>query len=160
MHGQVDVTMGTLGKAFGAAGAFVYGSALLARHLLNRARSFVYSTAMLPAQAAAGRRALQIVAAEPERRTALRRNAQRVREALSAAGAAVGGLTESHIVPVVVGDAGETMRIGASLRARGVLVGAVRPPTVAHGSSRLRVSVSAAHTDAHIEQLARAFSAT
>lgn len=157
IRGAVDVTVGTLGKAFGTAGAFVYGSNTLRRHLLNRARSFVFSTAMLPAQAAASRAALAIAGAEPARLSRLRANAQRTRGALAAAGASLIGAPESQIVPVLVGDAAEAMRLGAALRSQGILVGAVRPPTVAHGSARLRVSVSAAHTDAQIDRLAGAF---
>jgi 8-amino-7-oxononanoate synthase len=157
MHGSVEITMGTLGKAFGAAGAFVYGSTALCRHLLNHARSFIFSTAMLPAQAAAARAALGIAAGQPQRRATLRQNATHVRDALGAVGASLGGMAESHIVPLFVGDSTETMRLGAALRARGVLVGAVRPPTVAHGGSRLRISVSAAHSSEHIDRLVRAF---
>lgn len=155
----VDVTVGTLGKAFGVAGAFVHGSAILCRHLMNRARSFVYSTAMLPAQAGAASAALAIVAREPARRVRLRENARAVRFALTAAGVRTSGEPDAHIVPVFVGDAAETMRLGAALRARGILVGAVRPPTVAHGSARLRISVSAGHTAGHIAELGNAIAA-
>jgi 8-amino-7-oxononanoate synthase len=157
IRGAIDVTVGTLGKAFGTAGAFVYGSETLRRHLLNRARSFVFSTAMLPAQAAASRAALAIAIAEPARLSRLRTNVQRTRAGITAAGASLIGVPESQIVPVLVGDAAEATRLGAALRSQGILVGAVRPPTVAHGSARLRISVSAAHTDAQIDQLARAF---
>ena len=75
----IDVTIGTLGKAFGVAGAFVYGSHTLCRHLVNHARSFVFSTAPMPAQAAAARESLRIVASEPARRERLRSNARRLR---------------------------------------------------------------------------------
>lgn len=149
----VDVTVGTLGKAFGVAGAFVYGSGALCRHLLNHARSFVFSTAPLPAQAAAAREAIRIVAAEPERRERLRANATRLREGLRRNAITVTGARDAHVVPMLVGAAAETVRIGAELRARGLLVGAVRPPTVPEGTSRLRISVSAAHTDVHIDRL-------
>jgi 8-amino-7-oxononanoate synthase len=157
MNRDVDITVGTLGKAFGTAGAFVYGSEVLCRHLLNHARSFVFSTAMLPAQAAASRVALSIALAEPERRARLRANVHRTRTRVAAAGATLTGIPESQIVPVLVGDATEAMRLGAALRGQGILVGAVRPPTVAHGGARLRISVSAAHTHAQIDQLALAF---
>lgn len=153
VHGEIDVTVGTLGKAFGVAGAFVYGPAMLAQYMLNRARSFVFSTAMMPAQAAASREALHIVSAEPERRDRVLANARVLRRALSDAGIAPMGDDTGHIVPVTVGDQATTMRVAGRLAARGYLVGAVRPPTVPHGTSRLRVTVSAAHTDAHIREL-------
>ena len=150
----VDVTVGTLGKAFGVAGAFVYGSRALCRHLLNHARSFVFSTAPMPAQAAAAREAIRIVKAEPERRERVRTNAARLRAALGRAGVPCEGANDAHVVPVLVGAADATVRLGTQLRERGLLVGAVRPPTVAEGTSRLRISMSAAHTDAHIDRLA------
>jgi 8-amino-7-oxononanoate synthase len=155
LHGEIDVTVGTLGKAFGAAGAFVYGSATLCRYLLNRARSFVFSTGMLPAQAAAAREALRVAQMEPERRDRVVANAQSLRAALRAAGVEALGDDSSHIVPVniVRGDAARTMEVGAALASRGYLVGAVRPPTVPPGTSRLRITVTAAHDDAQIRGL-------
>ena len=154
VHGRVDVTVGTLGKAFGVAGAFAYGSASLKRHLMNRARSFVFSTAMLPAQAAAASEALRIVAAEPERRARLFDNARHLREALAPYRDAVLGDAGSHVIPLLTGASDRTVAVGAALRQRGILVGAVRPPTVAEGRGRLRISVSAAHMPAHIDALA------
>ena len=158
LDGRVDVTVGTLGKAFGTAGAFVYGSPQLARHLINRARSFVFSTAMLPAQAAASCEALRIAAREPERRARLFANAGRLRTALASHGDALLGGAGSHVVPLLVGANEATVAAGRALRERGLLVGAVRPPTVPEGRARLRISVSAAHTDAHIDTLAAALS--
>jgi 8-amino-7-oxononanoate synthase len=147
VEGEIDVTVGTLGKAFGAAGAFVYGSATLCRYLVNRARSFVFSTGMMPAQAAAAREAVRIAAVEPERRSRVIANAHMLRSALLEAGLDVLGESSSHIVPVNVaaGDARRTMDIGNALARCGFLVGAVRPPTVPPGTSRLRITVTAAH---------------
>jgi 8-amino-7-oxononanoate synthase len=153
---HIDITVGTLGKAFGVAGAFVVGSESLRRHLLNHARSFVFSTAPMPAQAAAARESLRVVAAEPERRARVRANAARLRDGLAGHGIVARGEREAHIVPVLIGGTEETVRIGAALRERGLLVGAVRPPTVADGTSRLRISVSAAHTPAHVDALVAA----
>lgn len=154
-RGSPDVTVGTLGKAFGAAGAFVYGSATLVQYLLNRARSFVFSTAMLPAQAAAARAALRIVSDEPERRRTLSRNAQRIRETIARTGVPPQA-GDGPIIPVAIGDETRTMQIGATLARAGFLVGAVRPPTVPPGGSRLRITASAAHTRAQILGLADA----
>jgi 7-keto-8-aminopelargonate synthetase-like enzyme len=155
LDGEVDVTVGTLGKAFGAAGAFVCGSATLCRYLVNRARSFVFSTGMLPSQAAAAREALRIARDEPERRARLIVNARLLRASLRAAGIDPLGDDSSHIVPVNVadGDAARTMAVGGALAAAGYLVGAVRPPTVPRGTSRLRITVTAAHDDAQIRGL-------
>jgi 8-amino-7-oxononanoate synthase len=150
--GDIDVTVGTLGKAFGAAGAFVYGSATLRRYLVNRARSFVFSTGMLPSQAAAAREGLRIARAEPERRERVIANARHLRAALRTAGIATLGDDASHIVPVDVasGDAARTMAVGDALANAGYLVGAVRPPTVPQGTSRLRITVTAAHDEAQM----------
>ena len=152
----VDVTLGTLGKALGGSGAFVAGSAALCDLLLHRARSFVFTTGTPPALAAAALRALAIAHEEPERRARLLANARRLREGLAALGRPAPGERDGHIVPVPVGDARATVALGEALRARGYLVGAIRPPTVPAGSSRLRLSVSAAHTDAQIDGLLHA----
>ncbi|HTR78797.1 MAG TPA: 8-amino-7-oxononanoate synthase [Gemmatimonadaceae bacterium] len=147
---RADITVGTLGKAFGAAGAFVYGSRALRDHLLNHARTCVFSTAMPPAQAAAAREAVRIVAAEPALRARLRANAAGLRAALARARLDPMGEATAHVVPLIVGDADGTMRVGAALRESGYLVGTIRPPTVPAGTSRLRLTASAAHTPDHI----------
>jgi 8-amino-7-oxononanoate synthase len=156
---DADITVGTLGKAFGAAGAFVYGSGTLIQYLLNRARSFVFSTAMLPAQAAAARAALRIVIAEPERRESLHANARALRIALSRAGVDGDLSATGPIIPVPLGDEARTMNVGAALARSGLLVGAVRPPTVPPGGSRLRITASAAHTRDQIDALGNALAA-
>ena len=153
-HGQVDVTIATLGKALGVAGAFVYGSSTLIQYLINRARSFVFTTAMMPAQAAAAREALRIMKAEPTRREKLLANSIRMTRMLHGAGIQSLGEAGSHIVPIMIGDASKTVAIGAQLSSRGYLVGALRPPTVPTGASRLRVTLSAAHTPLQIGGLA------
>jgi len=141
------------------AGAFVYGSENLRQHLINRARSFVFSTAMLPAQAAAGREALRIARAEPVLRDRLATNAQVLRQLLEGSGILPQiDAPGTHIIPIRIGAAAEAVRVGGELRDAGFLVGAVRPPTVAEGTSRLRISVSAVHTPAQISGLAKALS--
>ncbi len=153
---DVDILVGTFGKAFGAAGAFVAGSDPLCEYLLNRARSFVFSTGAPPSQAAAARAALRAIGDEPERRARVGENARRLRAGLSDRRIATVGEAESHIVPIVVGAAASTMEVGAALSARGYLVGAVRPPTVPEGTSRLRVTVSSEHTVEQIDGLVAA----
>ncbi|HEU4456643.1 MAG TPA: 8-amino-7-oxononanoate synthase [Longimicrobium sp.] len=156
VEGEIDVVMGTLGKALGTAGAFVAGSRTLRDFLLNRARSFVFSTGTPPALAAATLRALEIVRAEPWRRERLRANARRLREGLAALGHPAPGEPNGHIVPVLIGGEAETMRAGAALRERGWLPAAVRPPTVPPGTSRLRLTLSAAHTPEQVDGLLEA----
>jgi 8-amino-7-oxononanoate synthase len=153
VEGRIDVIMGTLGKSLGTSGAFIAGSRTLIDYLMNRARSFVFTTATPPAIAAATLEALRIAVAEPERRLALRANARRLRAGLKAFGRQTDGPPDGHIIPIPIGDAAETMRVGAALRARGFLVGAVRPPTVPPGTSRLRLTVSAAHEPEDIDAL-------
>lgn len=153
VEGQIDVLMGTLGKALGTSGAFVAGSRTLIDFLINRARSFIFTTATPPALAAATLEALRIAEAEPERRTRVRDAARRLRSGLAALGYTLEGPSDSHIIPVPIGDADRTMQVGAALRARGFLVGAVRPPTVPAGTSRLRLTVNASHTPDEIEDL-------
>ena len=153
-QGQIDVTVGTLGKAFGVAGAFAYGSGTLIQYLVNRARSFIFSTAMMPAQAAAAREALRIIRFEPTHREKLLANAIRMTRMLHGAGIEALGGAGAHIVPIMIGDAGATVLVGGQLVSRGYLVGALRPPTVPNGASRLRITVSAAHTPLQIGGLA------
>jgi 8-amino-7-oxononanoate synthase len=159
LEGQIDVWVGTLGKAFGAAGAFVAGSRILREHLINRARSFIFSTGPMPAQAAAARGALAIVQREPELRRRLHDNCRYLRLGLATHGVHASGNAESHIVPVVIGEPAATMAVGRSLAEQGFLVGAVRPPTVAPGTSRLRITVSAAHTAEQIDAFVNALAA-
>jgi 8-amino-7-oxononanoate synthase len=154
--GDVDILVGTLGKAFGAAGAFVVGPKVLRDFLINRARAFIFSTGPMPAQAAAARAALRVVSVDSALRARVPANAHRVRAGLNARGIETLGEQDSHIVPIVVGDAARTMAVGAALAERGFLVGAVRPPTVPEGTSRLRLTVSAAHTNEQIDSLCQA----
>jgi 8-amino-7-oxononanoate synthase len=156
LHGEVDVSVGTFGKSFGAAGAFVYGSSTLCRFLLNRARSFVFSTAVPPMQAAACRAGLQIAIDEPWRRERLRANSAALREHIASLGIGVLGERDAHILPILIGAADRVVAVGRALSDAGFLVGAVRPPTVADGSSRLRVTISASHTPTHLAEFATA----
>jgi 8-amino-7-oxononanoate synthase len=149
---RVAVRVGTLSKALGSLGGFVAGSQRLAGHLVNRARTQIYSTALPPAAAAAAREALAIAQAEPWRRERVFALAARLREALGAAGHTL-GLSEGPILPVMVGDPGRAVTLSKTLEARGLYVPAIRPPTVPEGTSRLRVSLSAAHTDDDLDAL-------
>jgi 7-keto-8-aminopelargonate synthetase-like enzyme len=149
--------MGTLGKALGSAGAYVAGSRMLIDLLVNRARSFIFTTGLAPASVAAAGAALDVVAAEPERRRALAGNAAYLREGLRAQGFDVGG--DTHILPVVLGENDRTLAFGAALRRHGVLVHPIRPPTVPVGTARLRITPIATHTRAHLDRTLDAFAA-
>lgn len=156
-HGvRPDVLMGTLGKAFGVAGAFVAGSAALRSWLENRARSYVFSTAPPPALCHAIITSVRRVQEGQELRERVLRHAEVLRSRLRGAGWRVPE-GRSMIVPILIGDPERTMRLSASLLERGFFVQGIRPPTVPEGTSRLRLVPTAAHTDAQIEGLLRAF---
>ncbi len=152
--GQIDVIVGTLGKAMGTSGAYVAGSQVLVDYLTSRARAFIYTTGTSAAIAAATLESLRVVQVEGWRRDAVRARAERLRERLRAAGREAPGMRDGHIVPILVGDAVQTMRLAGELRRRGFLVGGVRPPTVPTGTSRLRISVSAVHPMELVDNLA------
>ncbi len=154
---RIAVHMGTLGKALGGAGAYVAGSQVLVELLVNRARSFVYTTGLAPAAVAGAGAALDVVAAEPERRARLAENAARLRAGLRALGLDARG--DTQVVPVVIGDNARAMAFTDALLARGVLVSAIRPPTVPAGTARLRVTPIATHTAAHVARALDAFAA-
>jgi 8-amino-7-oxononanoate synthase len=154
LGGEVDLVVGTLGKALGSYGAYVCASGELGEYLLNTARSFIFSTALPPPVLAAALAALELLEAEPERVRALSANAATLRNGLIAEGlAAAGG--RSQIVPLEVGDAARTMELCERLLERGVFAQGIRPPTVPPGSSRLRFSVMATHEPADLREAAR-----
>jgi len=149
---EVPVLVGTLGKAFGTAGAFVAGSEELIETLIQFARPYIYTTSQPPAVACATLRSLQLLRTEDWRREHLDNLIARFRR-----GAAEIGLTlmdsPTPIQPILIGDSERALRLSALLKARGILVGAIRPPTVPAGSARLRVTFSAAHSEAQLERL-------
>jgi 8-amino-7-oxononanoate synthase len=152
---RVHVRVGTLSKALGSVGGFVAGSRRLIDWLVNHARTLVYSTATPPAAAAAAREALAIAQAEPWRRGRARALGGTVRRELTAAGFEV-GTSSGPIVPVLLGEPGRAVAIADRLRARGLIVPAIRPPTVPAGTSRLRISLTAAHPDDEVAALVAA----
>lgn len=150
--GGRSILMGTLGKALGTFGAFVAGDTDLVEYLIQRARTYTYTTALPPAIAAATRASLQVARAEPWRRTHLTALVARFR-----AGAARLGLkplaSDTPIQPLIVGDASAAVSAASQLRAAGILVPAIRPPTVPRGTARLRITFSAEHEEAHVDLL-------
>lgn len=149
---ELPILMGTLGKAFGTFGAFIAGSETLIETLIQFSRSYIYTTAMPPAVAAATRVSLRLLQAENWRREHLQQLIARFR-----AGAQQLGLqlldSFSPIQPIIVGDEARTLAIAEKLAERGILIIAIRPPTVAPGSSRLRITFSAEHTLDQVDQL-------
>jgi 7-keto-8-aminopelargonate synthetase-like enzyme len=156
------VEMATLGKAFGSFGAFVACSPEIKALLTTKARAFVYTTALPPGVCAASLKAVEIVKREPGLVARLQKNATKMRAALNEKGLPV-MKGETQIIPLVVGSTGLVMRLSAELLGRGVFIQGIRPPTVPEGSARLRLTVSAAHTDKDMdsaaEVLGRAFAA-
>ncbi len=153
---HADVYVATLGKSLGAAGAFVAGSDALIEFLIQRARTWVFSTAPPPAIAAAARQALQIIRSEPEHQARLHANIARFRRGIEALGSELPftlSPSTTPIQPLIVGPAGPAMALSRRLFERGYWVAAIRPPTVPAGTSRLRVTLSAAHTEAQIDGL-------
>jgi 8-amino-7-oxononanoate synthase len=149
---DVPVLMGTLGKGLGTFGAFVAGSEVLIETLIQKARTYIYTTALPAAVAEATRASLKIVIAENWRRDKLRQLSERFRQ-----GAEQLGLTlmpsSSAIQPILIGDSQAAVDISNALLEAGFLVSAIRPPTVPQGSARLRVTFSALHEEQHVDQL-------
>jgi 8-amino-7-oxononanoate synthase len=153
---RVEISMGTLGKALGSAGGFICGSRTLIDVLINRARSFIFSTAPPPAQSGAALAAVQLVRSQEgeDRRTLLWSRVDEVKNGL------VGSpwlprVVRSAIIPLAVGDEARALEVAAALRQAGVFIPAVRYPTVARGEARLRLTVTAGHSSTDIAELLR-----
>jgi 8-amino-7-oxononanoate synthase len=153
---RVTVQMGTLGKALGGFGAYVAGSSGLRDLLINRCRSFIFTTALPPAVMAMALAALDLVKQEPQRRDVLWANCRSLKQGLTKLGFALGS-SESPIVPLMVGDAKKCMELSERLLERGVFAQGIRPPTVPPGTSRLRITLMATHTGEQIERALTAF---
>ena len=150
--GGVDLAMGTFSKALGGFGAYVAGSQAMCDWLVNRASGFIHTTALPPAVLGAMDAALELVPGMDAQRARLTAIATRVRAALAALGIDHGA-SSTQIVPAIVGPEALALALSERLRDAGVLAVAIRPPTVPAGTSRLRLALSAAHTDAEIGHL-------
>jgi 8-amino-7-oxononanoate synthase len=155
---QPDALVGTFGKAFGAAGAFVAGCPTLTAWLWNRARSFVFSTGLSPAIAAAALAGIHAAKEEPARRERVLAAAMRLRASLQRCG--VRPLGHGPIIPWVVGESARAMQIAGALASRGIDARAIRPPSVPAGGARIRLTVTAAHSDDDVDRAARAIADT
>ncbi len=149
---QVPVLIGTLGKAAGTAGAFVAGSETLIEYLIQFARPYIYTTAMPPAVAAATLESLKIIESEIWRREHLKSLITRFREGVSALGYNLMD-SDTAIQPIQIGESALAMSLSRALEGEGLFVGAIRPPTVPQGTARLRITLSAAHTEAQVDRL-------
>lgn len=158
LTGKVDVQMGTFSKALGSLGGYVAGSSQLIQFLLNRARSFIFSTGLPPAVLGASREAIRIVQSEPERRRCLFSHVAKLRAGLGQLGFALPA-SDSQIIPILIGDARRTMAACRYLLRHGIFVQGVRPPTVPAGTARLRLTPMSTHTEAQIEQVLQTFAA-
>jgi glycine C-acetyltransferase/8-amino-7-oxononanoate synthase len=151
---DVDVVIGTLSKALGAYGAFVACDQDMAQLLVNSARSFIFSTAPPPPAVAGALASLELLAEQPQRVDKLQANGDTLRDELAREGFEVAGST-TQIVPLVIGDAKQAMRICELAIERGVFAQAIRPPTVPEGTSRLRLALMASHTKAELREAAQ-----
>ncbi|MEE9542906.1 MAG: aminotransferase class I/II-fold pyridoxal phosphate-dependent enzyme, partial [Thermodesulfobacteriota bacterium] len=149
------IEMGTFGKAFGTFGAFITAEKLVIELIGQKARSFIYTTALPPAIAAATVEAIEIVDSEPKRREKLNTNARKLREGLKSFSTPE---AESHIVPVILGKAEKATGLSKKLYDMGYFAHSIRPPTVPRGRSMLRITAMSEHTDADIDGLIEAIS--
>lgn len=156
LEGRIHIQMGTFGKAFGVFGAYAAGDMGLIQYLINKSRSFIFSTSLPPAVCAAAMAAIDIVKSEPERRNRLWRNRERFVQGLSSCGISAGP-SETPIIPIIIGSSENALRAAEKILEQGIYAPAVRPPTVPEGSARIRITVTAAHSDGDIDRALEAF---
>lgn len=155
LQGKIDFVMGTLSKMLGSVGGYVCGSQAMKNYLVNRARQFIYTTAPSPVASAAALAAVRVLRANPSLRQTLWKNTTRLRAALADMGFDLMG-SEGPIIPVKMKNTAAAVRAQDYLRSKGHCVVAIRPPTVPKHTDRLRISVSAAHSEEDVESLIRA----
>jgi 8-amino-7-oxononanoate synthase len=149
---DVPVLMGTFGKALGGSGAFVAGSSALIELLIQFGRSYIYTTALPPAQVAATREALRVIQEEPALRQQLNARIRQFRRGAEELGLPL-MQSETAIQPLLLGDEAKALRYSEALRERGCWVTAIREPTVARGQARLRITLTAVHSEEQVDKL-------
>ena len=149
--GDVPVLVGTFGKAFGTFGAFVAGDADLIDFLIQKSRTYIYTTALPPALAAATRAALEVSQRESWRREKVLALAERLRRGAARSLSRTTTRPGTAIMPVILGDSQRALAVSKALENKGFLVTAIRPPTVPAGTARLRVTLSAAHEESQVD---------
>lgn len=153
LRDEIDIRMGTMSKAMASEGGFVAGRRVLIDFLVNSARSFIFSTALAPAAVAVSLKALEIIRTEPRRREILLGNSVLLQKMLRSAGFTIPE-SRAPILSVILGDPQTAVRFSDALFAQGLYIPAIRPPTVPEGTSRLRISLMAAHTREDLEEAA------
>jgi 8-amino-7-oxononanoate synthase len=156
LSGRVHIQMGTLGKALGSFGAYATGNRDVIEYIMNRARSLIYSTALPPAVCAASLAAFDIMDREPELLKTLWKNRERFVQGLAALGV-VTGISETPIIPVIIGESEKALRASDRLYDYGIYATAVRPPSVPEGTARIRATVTAAHSSDDIDTVLAVF---
>ena len=149
---DVPILVGTLGKAFGTAGAFVAGSEELIETLIQQARTYIYTTALPPAIAHATIASIKLIETEAWRRKHLQTLIKHFKNGAAQLGFNIMP-SDTPIQPLIIGDSGKALHISEALQQQGILISAIRPPTVPDGTARLRITFSANHTEKHIDQL-------
>ena len=157
LQGEDIIQMGTLSKAAGGLGGYVAGSRTLIELLINRARGFIFTTGLPPATLAAADAALKVICTSPDLQKRLLKHAETIRKALTNIGY-TSLPSQTQILPVVLGEPQRATDVADALLAEGVFAPPIRPPAVPAGTSRLRVTVMATHTDTDIEQAINGFS--
>jgi 7-keto-8-aminopelargonate synthetase-like enzyme len=152
--GEIEIQMGTLGKALGSSGGYICGSRVLIDYLVNRARSFIFSTAPVPAAAAAATAAIQLV--QSTEGNARRDLLQKLVKQFNSKFKTKKSKFVSAILPLIIGDEARAVEASSRLRGQNIFIPAIRYPTVARGQARLRVTITAAHKPEDIAQLTRA----
>lgn len=152
LSGKIDVVMGTLSKALGSVGGFVAGSHVLKKTLIQKARSFIYTTGPAPAASAAALQALLVIESEPLLKKTLWDSIDFLRGQLLKMNFDLMD-SQGPIIPILIGDTTKTLKAKEFLKARGIFIPAIRPPTVSKGSDRLRLSLTASHTQKDLEKL-------
>ena len=153
---NVDIVVATMSKALGTAGGVVAAKKVVIDLLINKARSFIYTTAPTVANCAGALAAVEILRTEPSRREKLKRNAEYLRSKLNQLGINT-GLSRSHIIPVIIGGEKDTLTVAGKLYEMGFFIPAIRPPTVPAGTARLRVSVQSEHSKEQMDKLCAGF---
>jgi len=153
---KVDIVMGTFGKACGSFGAYVSCEKRVREYLVNSCSGFIYTTALPPSVIGSIDAALELIPAMDKERQRLHKNADHLRSSLQGLGFSTGDST-TQIIPVIIGSEKETIAVSIFLEENGVLAMPIRPPTVGKGESRLRLSLSARHTQDHLDQLIELF---
>lgn len=148
-----DILMGTLSKALGAEGGYACSSKVIIEYLKNKARSFIFATSQAPATLAAALRAIEVLESEPQRAQALQHNVEFFLKALHNEG--VEAASPTAIIPIIIGDEATALKLAGELLANGVLAPAIRYPTVAKGTARLRIALMATHTEAELQHTAQ-----